>query len=163
MNRHPTRAPARTRLAPSHAPLRGGWALVDVIVGGVILAIGLAAIIGLAERSLAMQQRAERETVAATLLDGLLNEVLVVGPVDWLIGRPTSGQCEEPNQEWEWTLTITKQGLGDPYRVLAVVTDRTGLEYQVDTLIAPRLTDAEDPARTPETPLDRRSRYDALR
>jgi hypothetical protein len=136
---------------------------VDVIVGGVILAIGLAAIIGLAERSLAMQQRAEREIVAATILDGLLNELVSVGPVDWLIGRPTSGQCEAPNQDWEWELVITKQGLGDPYRVLAVVTDRNGVAYQVDTLIAPRLTDAEDPARAPETPLDRRSRYDAQR
>ena len=52
--------------------LRRGWALIDVIVGGVILGIGMAAVISIAERSLAMQQRSERELVAAQLLDGLL-------------------------------------------------------------------------------------------
>ena len=33
---------------------RSGWALIDVIIGGVILGIGLAAVISIAERSLAM-------------------------------------------------------------------------------------------------------------
>lgn len=143
--------------------LRRGWALVDVIIGGVILAVGLAAVIGLVERSLAMQQRAEREMIAAHLLDGILNEVLALGPVDWMMNQSNEGDCDAPHDDWQWSITITKQGLGDPYRVLAVVTDRNGQEYTVDTLMAPRLTDAEDPAREPETPIDRQERYDAMR
>ncbi|MBL9140979.1 MAG: hypothetical protein JNK53_03850 [Phycisphaerae bacterium] len=141
---------------------RRGWALLDVIVGGVILAVGLAAVIGLVERSLAMQQRAEREMVAAQLLDSKLNEVLAIGPVDWMMNQSSDGDCDEPFSDWQWSIAITKQGLGDPYRVVAVVTDRTGHEYMVDTLMAPRLTEDPEPARTPDEPIERQERYDAL-
>lgn len=150
-------------MRPRTARLRRGWALIDVIVGGVILGVGLAAIISLAERSLAMQQRAEREIIAAQLLDGLLSEVLALGPVDWMMTQPSDGRCDDPHGDWEWSLTITKQGLGDPYRVYAVVTDRNGQQYPVDTLMAPRITEDEEPARTPETPIDRQGRYDDAR
>lgn len=161
----PAQAPgARTRRqrARSAHATRRGWALVDVIIGGVILAIGLAAVIGLSQRSLAMQQRAEREIVAAQLLDGLLNEVLATGPVEWLMTQPTDGRCDEPFDDWEWSLAIVKQGLGDPYRVTAVVTDGTGSEYMVDTLMAPNLSEEEEPERAPATPIDRQERYDQL-
>ncbi len=157
------RSCSRSAVARGAGTVRGGWALLDVVVGGVILAVGLAAIIGLIERSLAMQQRAEREMIAATLLDGKLNEVLALGPVDWMMNESPEGNCDEPHDEWQWSVAITKQGVGDPYRVLAVVTDRTGHEYFVDTLMAPRLTEDPEPARAPETPIDRQERYDAVR
>jgi hypothetical protein len=35
------------------------------------------------------------------------------------------------------------------------------LEYRVDTLLAPRPENTEDPVRTPETPIDREARYEA--
>jgi hypothetical protein len=78
-----------------HLATRRGWALIDVIIGGVILAIGLAAVISIAERSLAMQQRSERELLAAQLLDGLLNEVLSVGVVEWSTTRSQSACSSE--------------------------------------------------------------------
>jgi len=139
---------------------RRGWALVDVIVGGVILGIGLAAVISIAERSLAMQQRAERELVAAQLLDGLLSEVLATGVADWQLTRAADGTFDAPFQSWTWELDIDKQGLGDPYRVLAIARDDGG-EYRVETLMAPKPEDGPpEPARTPETPIDRQARYD---
>ena len=152
--------PSRLRRAVA---VRRGWALLDVIVGGTILGIGLAAIISLAERSLAMQQRAEREVVAATLLDGLLNEVLSVGPVDWLTTRASDGHFDVPFERWSWRVDVTKQGLGDPYRVVATVTDDREHDYVIDTLMAPRLTDDEEPERAPTTPIDRQKRYEAPR
>ena len=94
---------------------RRGWALIDVIIGGVILGIGLAAVISIAERSLAMQQRSERELVAAQLLDGLLNEVLAVGVVEWQLSRAADGAFDAPFDKWQWQLDIQKRGLGDPY------------------------------------------------
>jgi hypothetical protein len=136
--------------------------MVDVIVGGVILGVGLAAVISLAERSLAMQQRAEREIKAALLLDGILNEVLAVGPVDWTTTRASTGRCDAPFDDWEWSVQITKQAVGDPYRVLAAVHDELDQEFVVDTLMAPRITDAEEPSRIPETPIDRAKRYDEI-
>jgi hypothetical protein len=141
--------------------LRRGWALIDVIIGGVILGIGMAAVISIAERSLAMQQRSERELVAAQLLDGLLNEVLSTGVVEWQLGRATDGAFDAPFDEWKWELDIRKQGLGDPYEVTAIARDIRGTEYRVDTLMAPRPENTEEPTRAPTTPIDRQARYDA--
>jgi general secretion pathway protein I len=137
-----------------------GFALIDVIVGGVILGIGLAAVLSIAERSLAMQQRSERELVASQLLDGLLNEVLATGPVDWMAQKPSDGHFDAPFEAWQWQLEIRKQELGDPYRVHAVVRDEHGVQFEIETQMAPRLSDAEEPDRRPQTPIDRQSRYD---
>lgn len=140
---------------------RRGWALVDVIVGGVILGIGLAAVISIAERSLAMQQRAERELVAAQLIDGLLSEVLSVGVVEWDLTRAADGTFDAPFEAWTWELDIDKQGLGDPYRVMAVARDGIGGEYRVETLMAPAPENGPpELPRTPEAPIDRQGRYD---
>jgi type II secretory pathway pseudopilin PulG len=142
------------------ARTRGGWALLDVIIGGVILGIGLAAVISIAERSLAMQQRSERELVAAELLDGLLSEVLSVGIADWELTRASSGSFDAPFDDWQWELDIDKQGLGDPYRVMAIARDTKGSEFRVETLMAPRPENTQDPERAPTEPIDRQARYD---
>jgi hypothetical protein len=144
------------------AAARGGWALVDVIVGGVILGIGLATVVSIAERSLAMQQRSERELVAGQLLDGLLSEVLSVGVVEWDLTRAPTGSFDAPFDQWEWELRIDKQGTGDPYRVLATARDRDGTEFRVETLLAPRPENTEEPQRAPTTPIDRQARYAEL-
>jgi hypothetical protein len=108
-----------------------------------------------------MQQRSERELVAAQLLDGLLNEVLSTGVVEWQLGRATDGAFDAPFDEWKWELDIRKQGLGDPYEVTAIARDIRGTEYRVDTLLAPRPENTEEPTRAPTTPIDRQARYDA--
>lgn len=146
---HPRRGPGTRR----------GWALIDVVLGGVILGIGLAAVISIAERALAMQQRSERELVAAQLLDGLLSEVVATGVVEWQLTRSSDGGFDAPFDAWQWELDIRKQGLGDPYDVVAVARDERGLEYRVHTLMAPRPDNFEEPARAPETPIDREGRY----
>jgi type II secretory pathway pseudopilin PulG len=139
----------------------GGWALIDVIVGGVILAIGLATVVSLAERALALQQKAEREAVAATLVDGLLADVLATGVVEWESTRSNEGAFDPPFDDWAWQVDIDQQGLGDPYSVAATVTDPNGSSYRVSTLIAPRPDGVTLPERAPQTPLDRQARYDA--
>jgi type II secretory pathway pseudopilin PulG len=145
-----------------HARTRRGWALVDVIVGGVILAVGLAAVVSIAQRALAMQQRAEREVVAAALIDGLLNEVLATGVVEWQLTKLPDGSFEAPFEDWNWTVEIKAQAQGDPHRVVATVRDPVGAEHRVETLITPRPDNLPDPVRTPGTPIDRQARYDAL-
>ncbi len=59
---------------------RKGFALVDVIVGGAMLGIGLGAIISVTARSLTQQSDGERRLVASWLADELLNMVLLEGP-----------------------------------------------------------------------------------
>ena len=94
------------------------------------------------------------------LLDGLLNEVLATGPVDWMAQKPSDGHFDAPFEAWQWQLEIRKQELGDPYRVHAVVRDEHGVQFEIETQMAPRLSDAEEPDRRPQTPIDRQSRYD---
>ena len=95
------------------------------------------------------------------VFDGLLNEVLSTGVVEWQLGRATDGAFDAPFDEWKWELDIRKQGLGDPYEVTAIAHDIRGTEYRVDTLLAPRPENTEEPTRAPTTPIDRQARYDA--
>ena len=57
-----------------------GLALIDVIIGSSMLAIGLAVIISMSSRSLIRQGDAERQITASWLADELLTMALVVGP-----------------------------------------------------------------------------------
>src|SRR5690606_4616821 len=67
---HPTNRAARRR----------GFILVDVIVAGVLLGIGLVTVIGLTGSAIASQRRGEELQVAAMLADEQLNLALAVGP-----------------------------------------------------------------------------------
>jgi len=153
-DRHVRRHPRR------HAPSRRGWALVDVIVGGIILAIGLATVVSIAERSLAMQQRAERELVAAELVDGLLAEVLSVGVAEWELTRATTGAFafEVPLEPDGVATAVCTWRYGFAGAIARA--DRDGAEFRVETLMAARPENTEEPQRAPTTPIDRQARYD---
>lgn len=139
---------------------RRGFALMEVVIAGMVLAIGLAAVLSLAARGLAMQQRGEREVAAAALLDELLSLVLAEGPEDFPKLHDLSGNCDEPWQDFEYELTIDAGGLGDPYEVLAIVRDPAGRSYRVATRMAARGGEDPTPDRAPNVPLDRRARDD---
>jgi hypothetical protein len=87
--------------------------------------------------------------------------VLSTGVVEWQLGRASDGTFDAPFEEFKWELDIRKQGLGDPYEVTAIARDIRGTEYRVDTLMAPRPENTEEPTRAPTTPIDRQARYDA--
>ena len=57
---------------------RKGIALIDVIIGSVMLAVGLAVVISMSSRSLLRQSNAERQITASWLADELLTMALVV-------------------------------------------------------------------------------------
>ena len=134
---------------------RRGFALVDAIVAGILLAVGLAAIISLGSRALALQQRGEREIVAASLLDELLATVLMEGPADYVQLHPTSGQFDEPFGDFEYEVLIEDGSAGVPFKVTAVVRHASGCSFLCETLIAPKLGDEPDPPRAPLEPIDR--------
>ena len=60
---------------------RRGIALMDVILGALMLGIGLTVIVSLASRSISLQAQSQRQLTAAWLVDELLAMVLVEGPV----------------------------------------------------------------------------------
>lgn len=152
-----SRTPCR-RVSRRSAPRRG-FALMDAIIGGMLLAIGLAAILALGTRALNMQQRGEREVVAASLLDDFLAMVLTEGVKDYEKLHPIAGRCAAPFGEYEYLVNIERGGPGVPSRVIVRLRHANGERWFAETLIAYKLGDEPDPVRMPDEPIDRQARY----
>ena len=138
-----------------------GFALIDVIVGGVMIGIGVAAMISITSRSLTSQTEGEQLLQASWLADELLNMVLVEGPVEYPKIHDTFGRFEEPFANFEYEVDIQDQGPRLPFRVTAYIRwprMRDMREISVETLIAARLGEELVP-RMPIDILDRESRY----
>ena len=141
-----------------------GFALMDVIVGGVMLGIGLGITLTLASRAMASQAQGEKQMVAAWLLDELLAMVLVEGPVEYPHLHPPHGRFDSPFDGFEFDVLLKDLGVGQPFRVTATVSWPRGREerqVQAQTYIAPRFVDPENPIeqRAPLEPIDRIGRW----
>ncbi len=140
---------------------RRGLALLDVMVGGIMLGIGLAVVMTVASRALNRQTDGEMRITAAWLADELLNMVLVEGPVKYPQLYDTSGRCDPPFDNFAFELDIKDQGLGMPFDVTATIrwpASRPINSIQVQTAIAARRGEAIE-ERAPLEPVDRDSRY----
>ncbi len=142
-------------------PMRRAFALLEVIIAGVVLAIGLGTIVSLASRALMEQQRGERGVVAAALLDQLLAEILVEGPVEWPKQHDTSGRFDAPFDLYDYEVTIEEAEPGYPCAVLAVVHDDAGRGYRCATRISIRQGEEPNPERMPSEPFDRQGYWDS--
>jgi len=142
---------------------RGGYALLDAMLGGLLLAVALTAVLSLAARSMQMERMGEEEVVAAALLDELLSMILVEGPVDYPKLHDTAGRFDAPFDQWEYEVLIEAQGLGDPWRVVASIRAPSGSHYTCGTLMAPRPEDTTPVVRRPPQRIEREDRYEAQR
>ena len=145
---------------PLHKPR--GFALVDAVIAGVVLAIGLTMIFTVTSRSLDLQRRGEVEVMAASMMDNILSMVLLEGPQDFPDLHSMSGQGEFPYEQFEFWVKIEDPGEGEPYAVAVEVTHLTGRSYRCETLIAAKLGEEPDPIRYPEEPIDREGRYEEI-
>jgi hypothetical protein len=139
---------------------RKGFALIDAILGGALLALGLAGLVTLSQRSLAMLQRGEHEAIAAAMLDELLAQVVTEGPGEFARQREQAGRMPAPWPDWEFEVEIHAGSVGDPADVLAVVRDPLGNEYRCATRVAPHDDTAAPEERAPTEPIDRAMRHD---
>ncbi len=138
---------------------RRGFALVDVIIGGVLLSVGLAVIISLATRSLRTQTDGEKTLTASWLCDELLSLVVVDGPVNYPRLHDSNGQFEFPFQDFSYDVELANQGNNLPYIVTARVSWDDGRRaVQVQSLIAERNEDPDE-LRAPPEPIDRDERW----
>jgi hypothetical protein len=138
---------------------RHGFALVDVIIGGVLLSVGLAAIISLATRSLRSQTDGEKTLIASWLCDELLSMVVVAGPVNYPRLHDNSGDFEYPFHDFFYDVELINQGDGYPYVVTARVSwDGGRRSVQVQSLVAERNEDPDE-LRMPPEPVDRDDRW----
>ena len=154
--------------APPHRPPRPlrlararGFALVDVIVGAVILGAALTVVIGLAGQAVTAQLRGQDLATAAMLADEQLNLVLARGPDDYERRFEAQGPCDEPFQDYSYSVEIGGSGEGGPYYASATISwDRAwGTQtLTIRTLVATRIAGEDfesDPERRPETPIQR--------
>jgi hypothetical protein len=125
-----------------------GVALVEALVGGVILSVGLAVIVSLVTRSLAAQQAGEQQVVAAALLDELLSTVLVEGPIEYPRRYDMAGRFEPPFEQYDFQIEIEDQGEAEPFLVTATVhwgPARSPRSATVQTLISWRGEGGNEP------------------
>jgi hypothetical protein len=135
--------------------------LLDVILAGLMLGVGLAVMLSLASRTLTMQNEGQKHLVAAWLADEVLSMVLVEGPVIYPQLYPTHGRCEPPFEDYEYEVYIEDIGLRQPLRVTATVRwvhGRDIRQISAQTYIAERLGDPLE-TRAPLEPVDRLGRY----
>ncbi|NBX36211.1 MAG: hypothetical protein EBR10_03175 [Planctomycetes bacterium] len=143
------------------------FALMEVIVAGVILAIGLGAAISLSMQSLTAQQRGEHAVQAAALMDELLGSLVALGPVEWNRQYSPSGSFSsfDPNYKYgdfQYDMKIEDAPQGMPCDVLLIVKDPQGREYRCATRVALRLGEDPDPERSPSEALDRAAYFESL-
>ncbi|MCC6908504.1 MAG: hypothetical protein IT430_11220 [Phycisphaerales bacterium] len=139
-------------------PIRRGLALMDVLVAGMVLSGALVAVLGIASRSLNAQARGQQIEEAAMVLDSLLNDVLALGPAEYLKAGEMSGTVEPPLDRFTFRISIDDTAPNEPFRVTARVWWQTGAGEQtaeVQTLMARRLGEEPDPEREPTQPVER--------
>ncbi len=140
---------------------RGAFALVDVIVGAVILGVALTVIIGLSGQAVTAQIKGQDLATAAMLADEQLQLVLARGPDDYTKRFRTEGTCDEPFADFEYQVTITGTGQSAPYEVRATISWTRAWGKQslsIETLAASRIAGEDfepDPERRPEVPIQR--------
>jgi len=154
--RHP-RNPSPSR-RPRH---RAGFALMDAVIAGVLLAIGMIAVLSVGGQAMSMQNRGEIDVRAAAALDSLLSGVLIEGPEDYEQLYPLSGRFEDGSgfEDFDFAIQIERGGSGVPAHVTARVRHEGGREYEIETSIAELRGEEPHPDRLPPEPIDREARY----
>jgi len=141
---------------------RRGFALLDALIGGVLLGLAMVVILGLTGSAISSQARGEQLQIAAMLADERLNLVLAVGPEAYPSTFETKGVCDEPFSDYSYAVEITPRPEGDPFMIKAIIKWRTvggrAQELAIETLIAPRVGDDPDPDRRPEETVGRTAR-----
>ena len=141
---------------------RAGVALLDVLIAALLLGIGLSVTLSMASQALRAEQTGEWRLTASWLADEALAMVVAVGPEKYQQSEPMEGRFEEPFNRFDWSLEMKKPSDWEPWQVRATVNwqDRGGpMSVIIDTLIAPRQGDEDDPVNwKPDEPLDRESR-----
>jgi len=144
--------------AQSGYATRAGVMLADILVAVILLGSALAVMVGMAGRAISAQHAGEISQVVAMLLDEQLNLVLARGPDKYAARFAIEGACDAPFESYKYKLDITGGDAGAAYVVIATIRWNSGgkaISESVETRIAPRRGDDNDPDRRPETTVDR--------
>jgi len=154
----PTKTIRRTQ--PS---TRRGIALLDALIGGVLLGIGLAVVLSIGSRALNNHQEGERRLQAAWLADELCSLILVEGPEQYGRLYDLSGAFEPPFDQFLYDIDIDNREPALPARVRVVISwPGARSPVDVETYIAKRkgYEDEPEPLREPVEVIERQQRWD---
>jgi hypothetical protein len=146
---------------PSRVRIRKGVALVEVILAALLLGIGLSVALSLASTSIARQSLGEHNLVSAWLADEKMNLVMMEGPEKFLQNHQTNGQFDPPFEDYSFEIIVKHVGDWEPYEVnIFIDWDSNRRSFQLDSLIAPRQGEPEEPEdRIPLEAIDREAIY----
>lgn len=137
---------------------RRAYALLDVLVAGVLLGIVLVAVMGLTSQALSSQTKGEQLQTAAMLADERMNLVLMTGPDRYEGNFQLEGECDAPFDSFRYRVEIESgaEGAAWPVRVVIAWKSLGGEQsFALDARLAPRLGDDPDPDRKPAETISR--------
>lgn len=85
----------------------GGFTLLEVMIALAIVAIALVSLLGLANRSIAVQERLQRMTRATLLAQEKMTEIELASEAKTLVFEPDEGVFAEPFSDFRWQLEFT--------------------------------------------------------
>jgi Tfp pilus assembly protein PilV len=139
---------------------RNGFALLDVIIGSAMLAVGLAVVISISSRSLTRQANAEQQIAAAWLADELISMALVIGPDEYEKAYPKADFFDPPFKRFSYEITFDGDSEYLPvHTVVQVFWDSAGAEHSVTLETELSRVHGEKIDRLPAEAIDREARY----
>ncbi|MFM7134571.1 MAG: hypothetical protein ACKO0W_09675, partial [Planctomycetota bacterium] len=89
---------------------------MDAVIAGVLLSIGMIAVLSVGGQAITMQRRGETDVLASAAMDEILSNILTEGPVAFVEIHPLSGRFERgsPFEEFTYSLLIEQGGAGVP-------------------------------------------------
>lgn len=82
----------------------GGFTLLEVMIALAIVAIALVSLLGLANRSIGVQERLQRMTRATLLAQEKMTEIELASEAKTLVYEPAEGVFAEPFSDFRWHL-----------------------------------------------------------
>jgi general secretion pathway protein I len=86
----------------------GGFTLLEVMIALAIVAIALVSLLGLANRSIAVQDRLQRLTRATLLAQEKMTEIELASAAKTLAFDPAEGVFAEPFSDFRWRLSFAE-------------------------------------------------------
>ena len=81
-----------------------GFTLLEIMIALAIVAIALVSLLGLANRSIAVQERLQRMTRATLLAQEKMTEIELAAEAETLVFEPAAGVFAEPFSDFRWRL-----------------------------------------------------------
>lgn len=139
---------------------RRGFALLDAIVGGMLLGVGLTVVLGIGSRALSNQAEGEMRLQASWLADELLSMVLVEGPDKYSHLYDMHGDFDAPFDQFEYEINIDDRGPSSPSFVSVFITwPGARSPIVIETYISKREGDPFQP-REPVDEIERQQLWD---